>query len=111
MNHLTQDVRYAARTLVKQPGLALAAVLTLALGIGGNTAIFSVVDSVLLTPPPFRDPGQLVVIWASNPEMARAAKLENKLPASPGDFYDWQRLSHSFQHLAMLQPDRMRVTG
>ncbi len=111
MSPLAQDVRVAARTLVKQPGLAVAAVLTLALAIGGNTAIFSVVDSVLLSPPPFHEPGRLVVIWASSPEMARAAKLEDKLPTTPGDFYDWQRQSRSFQQLAMFQPDRMRMTG
>jgi len=111
MAHLAQDFRFAARSLLRQPGLALAAVLTLALGIGGNTAIFSVVDSVLLTPPPFHEPGRLVVIWASNPELARASKLEDELAPSPGAFYDWQRESRSFQHMALFLPDKMRLTG
>src|SRR5258708_3553152 len=61
MRALIQDLRLAARALARQPGLALAAVLTLALGIGGNAAIFSVVDAALLEPPPFRDPGRRVV--------------------------------------------------
>src|SRR5882724_3546108 len=111
MNHFTQDLRLAARALRRQPGLALAAVLTLALGIGANTAIFSIVDAVLLTPPPFQEPGQLVVAWDSNPPMAQAAGIPDKLPATNGLFYDWQKESHSFAHLAMVQPDRMNLTG
>ena len=85
MTELFQDLRYAARTLGEQPALALAAVATLALGIGANTAIFSVVDSALLTPPPFREPGRLVVAWASMPELARQVGLPDKLPISSGD--------------------------
>ena len=111
MSSLAQDLRFAARTLAKQPGLTLAAVLTLALGIGGNSAIFSVVDSVLLTPPPFKEPGKLAVVWASNRELAQASKLEDKLAPSPADFYDWQRENKSFQHLALFMPDRMKMTA
>ncbi len=110
MSHFTQDLRFAARNLGKQPGLVLAAVLTLALGIGANTAIFSFVDSVLLTPPPFRDPERVVVAWASNPEASKAFGV-NELPLSNAVFYDWQRESRSFESLALLQSDRMNLTG
>ena len=111
MSQFTRDFRLAARTLVQQPGFALAAILTLALGIGGNTAIFSIVDSVLLNPPPFREPDRVAVVWASNPVLAQAAGLEDKLPVSGGDFYDWQRESRSFESLAMVEPETMTLTG
>ncbi|HEV3455262.1 MAG TPA: ABC transporter permease [Thermoanaerobaculia bacterium] len=111
MSALVQDLRFAARGLARQPGLVLAAVLTLALGIGGNTAIFSVVDSALLMPPPFRDPGRLVVAWASNPGLAQSAGLADKLPVSYGDFYDWRRQSRGLERLALVQPATMALTG
>jgi putative ABC transport system permease protein len=111
MSNLIRDLRFAARTLAKQPALALAAIVTLALGIGANSAIFSVVNSALLTPPPFREPGRLVVAWASNPELARQAGLPDKLPVSSGDFYDWQRESRSFSHLALVGADRITLSG
>ena len=111
MSALIQDLRFAVRGLARQPGLAVAAVLTLALGIGGNAAIFSVVDSALLEPPPFRDPGRLVVAWASNPALAQSAGLADKLPVSYGDFYDWRRESRSLERLALVQPATMALTG
>jgi putative ABC transport system permease protein len=111
MSAVIQDLRFAARGLARQPGLALAAVLTLALGIGGNAAIFSVVDAALLEPPPFRDPGRLVVAWASNPALAQSAGLADQLPVSYGDFYDWRRESRSLEGLAMVQPAAMALTG
>src|SRR6185369_3947723 len=78
---------------------------------GANTALFSVIDSVLLTPPPFREPGRLVVAWGSNPELARAVGLPNKIPISNADFYDWQSGTPAFAHLAMLRGDRVNLTG
>ncbi len=111
LSALSQDLRFAARGLARQPGLAVAAVLTLALGIGGNAAIFSVVDSALLEPPPFRDPGRLVVAWGSNPALAQSAGLADKLPVSYGDFYDWRRESRSLERLALVQPAAMALTG
>ena len=110
MSQLTQDLRFAARNLGKQPALMLAAVLTLALGIGANTAIFSFVNSVLLTPPPFRDLDRLVVGWASNQDAAKAFGVK-ELPLSTAAFYDWQRESRSFESLALLQSDTMTLTG
>ena len=79
-----QDVRYALRLLVRAPGFAVVSVLTLALGIGANTAIFSVVRGVLLAPLPFADPDRLVVIWHGYPPALPRAAV-----SAPG-FYDLQ---------------------
>lgn len=110
METFTQDLRFAVRTLLKRPGFTFIAVLTLALGIGANTAIFSVVDSVLLAPLPFRNPDRLMVVWASNPELAAKVGLADKLPVSPGAFYDWKE-SKSFEKMAMVRSERLSLTG
>ena len=68
---MTKDLLFTWRSLARQPAFAFAAILTLALAIGANTAIFSVVDSVLLAPVPFSDPERVVVVWGVNPEMAK----------------------------------------
>jgi len=109
MSTIIQDLRFAARSLARQPGFTLAAVLTLALGIGANTAIFSVVDSVLLQPPPFRDPGRVMIGWAVNPDIAKMVG-EADLPASFANLYDFQAAT-SFEALALAQQDRQSLTG
>ena len=95
MQTLFQDLRYSFRLLLKNPGFTLVAVLTLALGIGANTAIFSVVNSLLLRPLPYQDAGQLVWIWGTNPK--------NNIPqetASAPDFADWKSGNQSFEEMA-----------
>jgi len=89
-----RDLRYAARSLRNSPGFAIAAILTLALGIGANTAIFSVLEGVVLTPLPYRQPDRLVMVLLYN----RSLKYPTGL-AYP-DFIDWQRDSHSFEQIA-----------
>src|ERR1044071_8855716 len=89
---LLQDVRYALRTLAKSPGFALVAVLALALGIGANTAIFSVVRAVLLSPLPYPAPERLVWLRESNP----GADIPDE-PASAPNYNDWRTQTRSFE--------------
>jgi len=94
MGNLSQDIRYGIRTLAKNPGFTVVAVLTLALGIGANTAIFSVVQNVLLRPLPYPEPDKLVEIWNTYPPQVPRAGL------SPGDYADWCKQARSFSEMA-----------
>jgi len=93
MENFLKDIRYGLRTLAKNPGFTMVAVLTLALGIGANTAIFSVVESVLLRPLPYPQPGNLVQIWNTYPPQVPRAAL------SPGDYADWRQQNASFSEM------------
>jgi putative ABC transport system permease protein len=94
MGNVLQDLRHALRALWKNPGFTAVAVLTLGLGIGANTAIFSVVESVLLRPLPYRDPGALVQVWNTY------LPAFPQTPMSAGDFQDFQRQAASFSQMA-----------
>jgi putative ABC transport system permease protein len=98
-------VRYAFRQLRHNPGFAIAAILTLALGIGANTAIFSVLDGVVLSPLPYREPDRLVLIALFN----RTLKYPTAL--SYPDFLDWQRTSRSFQQIAAYKVQDFDLTS
>jgi predicted permease len=110
MDNLLQDLRYALRTLRRSPGFTLVAVLTLALGIGLNTAIFSVVNGVLLRPLPFRAPDQLVHLHHVHPEEAAEGG-----PFSPQDFEDLQSGAKGFESMAAYMYDKgdaaLNLTG
>src|SRR5580704_9177545 len=94
MGSLLQDIRYGIRALANNPGFTIVAVLTLALGIGANTAIFSVVDAVLLQRLPYQNPESLVQIWNTYlPAWPR-------LGLSPGDFQDWRQQTQDFSEMA-----------
>jgi len=90
-----EDLRLAVRKLVRAPSFTLVAVLTLALGIGANTAIFSIVYAVLLRPLPFKDAGRLVMLWET-----WAIRGENHVVVSAANFRDWKEQSKSLEHLA-----------
>src|SRR6266481_6436285 len=91
---LWQDLRFASRMLRKNPGFTAVAVLTLALGIGANTAIFSVLEGVVLAPLPYREPDRLVMVWLNN------FNLKSVTDLSYPDFVDWRRSAHSFEKMA-----------
>ncbi len=110
MKSLLQDLRYGIRTLLKRPGFTVVAVLALALGIGANSAIFSVVNSVLLRPLPYKDPGQLVIAWETNPQLL-SDYLKTHNEAAPANFFDWQTESKSFENLAAFRWQDFNLTG
>ncbi len=93
------DLRYALRVLLRQPTYALVAVITLALGIGANTAIFSIVNGVLLRPLPFKDSNRLVMVWNRGAEAAGG----DRTPLAVADLLDWRTQSHSFESVAAFQ--------
>ncbi len=95
-DEMFQDLRFALRTLIKQPGFMLIVVITLSLGIGANTAIFSVISTVLLKPLPYKEPDRIVALSSYNPQ-----KGEERFGVSPADFLDWQAQSQSFENLAI----------
>ena len=105
MRTLLQDVRYAVRTLLKSPGFALVAVLALALGIGANTAIFSVVKAVLLSPLPYPEPGRLVWVRESNP----GANISEEAASAP-NYNDWRTQVRSFEGVAAFANTAMTLT-
>src|SRR6202167_2465243 len=104
METLIQDLKYAARVLLKSPGFVAIAVLTLALGIGANTALFSVVNGVLLRPLPFSRPSELVVLSETS------LNFESSSISYP-NFLDWQRSNSSFTSLAAYRSDDFSITG
>jgi putative ABC transport system permease protein len=106
MGTFLQDLRYALRMLRKQPGFALVAIVALALGIGANTAIFSVVNAVLLRPLPYVAE-RLVFVEAGR----KQAAAKEYAGASPADFWDWQAQSQSFEQLAAFSGDGFTLTG
>lgn len=106
MHTLIQDIRYGMRTLRKQPAFTCVVVLTLALGIGVNTAIFSVVNAVLLRPLPFPDSDQLVMVTMANPRLGG-----DNIPLSVADFLDWRAQNQVFQDLAAYADNWFSLTG
>jgi putative ABC transport system permease protein len=104
MEKLIQDLRYGLRTSLKHPGFTAVAVFALALGIGANTAIFSVINSVLLKPLPFSAPDQIVTVW-------NTAEKEDQFDVTYPDFMDWRERQQSFELLAAYSSRDFTLTG
>ena len=103
---LQQDLRYGLRTLAKNPAFTSIAIIALALGIGANSAIFSVVNAVLLRPLPFKQPEQLVMLW----ENAAHLGFPKNTP-SPANFLDWQKQASAFTGMAAMDERSFNLTG
>jgi hypothetical protein len=101
-----QDLRYGARMLLKNPGFTLIAALTLALGIGANTAIFSIVNAVLLRPLPYWEPERLVQAWVTNPKATRWGDW-----VSHPDFLDWREQNTVFDEIGACRTWAFNLTG
>ncbi|HEV8525031.1 MAG TPA: ABC transporter permease [Terriglobales bacterium] len=101
---MLNDLRYGIRTLLKNPGFTAVVVLTLALGIGANTAIFSVTNAVLLRALPYRDADRLVIVWETN-------QRTEQNTVSPANFFDWQEQSSVFEGMAAFNDTRNSLSG
>jgi len=101
-----QDLRYGTRMLRRSPGFTAIVIVTLALGIGANTAIFSVVDAILLKPLPFTDPKSLVIVWEST---VQNASTHNTV--SPPNFLDWQSQNRVFSGMSYISDLGRNLTG
>lgn len=106
---MTFDFKLALRGLRRSPGLLAAAILTLALGVGANVAIFSVIESSLLRPLPFRDPGRLAVLWEANPKME--GFLARRLPVAGRNFSEWRHRLTAFEQIESLRRSSENLTG
>ena len=102
---LLQDLRYAGRTLAKNPGFTMVAVLTLALGIGATTAIFSTVDHVVLRPLPYTDAERVVTLWETD-----RATGETHSEVSPGNFIEWERRIGAFEAMGLAEPSGIELS-
>src|SRR5579862_3905989 len=90
-----QDLRYAVRNLLRSPGFTVVAALTLTIGIGANSAIFSIIDTILLRPLPYRNPGQLIRLYETE-------AAPGHYPFAGPDFIDWRKENHTLQGMSLL---------
>lgn len=104
MHTYWQDLRYGARMLLRNPAVSVVAVVTLALGIGANTATFSIVNAVMLRPLPYQNPDRLVSLWTNVPEHGRR-------PITPGNFVDWKNQNTIFEDMAAFSSSTVTLTG
>ena len=105
LESIMHDLRFATRSLLKTKGFTVAALLVLALGIGSTTAVFSVVNAVLLRSLPFKNPDRLTILWGN----AMRQKLERRAASYP-DFVDWREQSTSFEGIAAYNDDSFNLT-
>lgn len=108
MPNLVQDIRYSLRSLSKTPAFTAVAVFVLALAIGANTAIFTVVNAVLIRPLPYPNSDRLVMLWETNPRFQIGV---DTLPVTPGTFMDWREQSNVFEYVSALGVGRFNLSG
>src|SRR5580658_8984713 len=101
---LRQDLRYTARTLLRSPGFSITAILVVALGVGANTAVFSLTDHVFLRALPYADPGRLVRIWESHPGYPQ-------MELSPANYRDFKKAATSFESVGLFDTESMNLVG
>ena len=106
LDALRQDVRFGVRTLIRRPGFATVAVLTLGVGMGATTAIFSLIDSVLLKPLPFHEPERLTMVWEVRPRFNQP-----RIEVAPLNYVDWQQQVQAFESLAAYVNGFVNLTG
>ncbi len=111
LESLLADLKFTLRRLRKSPGFAVTVLLTLAIGIGANTAVFSVVDGVLLKPLPYPDSNRLVALWLDAPGAPGLANFESGLRLSPSLYFTFAEHSQSFQSVGVWTPSTANVTG
>ncbi|MBI4873688.1 MAG: hypothetical protein HY822_03530 [Acidobacteria bacterium] len=112
METIWRDLRFAVRGLLQNPGFAAAAILALALGIGANTVIFSVVNAVLLNSLPLRtlrESERLVMVWEKNPSLP--GFIASRVPVCLKNYLEWKRQAQSFEGLALYGMSSFRLTG
>src|SRR5258708_1408274 len=105
---LLQDIRFGLRVLVKSPGFTAVALLTLALGIGASTSVFSLINAVLIRSLPYRDPERLVYLWSPNPRFQLPTEY---FPPMNADFFDLQKQNRSFECLALFGVARFNLAS
>lgn len=103
---IRQDVRYALRLMAQRPGFTAAVILTLALGIGANTAVFTVINAVLLRPLPFGDPDRLMAVWEND-----RVNGKPRYQVAPANFKDWQEQTRAFEHMAAFREESANFTA
>ncbi|MGH9832731.1 MAG: ABC transporter permease [Blastocatellia bacterium] len=106
MQTFWQDLRFGARTLLKNPGFTAIAIITLSLGIGANTAIFSVANAALLRPLPYQNPDELVMVWETAPKLGFPHN-----DVAPANFIDWRDQNQVFAHIAAFGAASLSLTG
>ena len=112
MNNLLQDIRYGFRRLLKQPIITIVAIVSLGLGIGANTSIFSVVNAVLLRPLPYQDSERLVFVWETNSQQIAALMgLQNHNQVAPANYLDWTKQTTTFEGLSAIRFLNFNLTG
>src|ERR1700730_13419861 len=106
METFFQDIRYGLRLLIKRPGFTAVAVIALALGIGANSAIFSVVNGVVLRALPYKDPDRLAIVWSKPPWGGTGG-----FPVTAGEFSEWRDQNQVFEQIAAFHSQPLNITG